>query len=393
MRRDRCTGLRGRGRSQPALPGWLALSLALGLAVSCMARSQDLLLPNVTDPAQLPLLATKPGCWQIMTHATFVGLVVRSREEILAQMTPQQRSAMAAQAGGAQMLDGIVRQLQDADRLNQARGEKGSDLAEVRCPPTTAQWRAIETSGFGSATCSRTIQASDRRLHIRSVCPGTPQSQIESDVELTDPQHLTGSVRMTPDPSKPYAQVIEFKAKWLSEAAPHMPSGVTDLNGRRPVGPGPIAGLDPYRIVAIIDGKPVVAGFAWGLATSVPSPERRAYDSRLADLVQKVYSELAVGNEAVKLGLLLQEPWRTKLRRLGFDAQHDFGAATDYPGSPNVPPSLVGQYNDALHRLLYDAYLSQATTDAERQALLRRIDRKYKLKVIDRDFFNDGSGS
>lgn len=389
-RARRTIGRRGGGRLQIALVPALALSLTL----PWIARSQG--LPpsqNVTNPAQLPLLATRSGCWQITFHTKYVGVVVRNKEEILAQMTPQQRAAMRAQPGGAQMLDGIVQQIRDAERHNKDQAERGAETAMVSCPPTPDQWRAVEAPGFASPACSRTIQASDRALRIRAVCPGIPPTRAESDVELTDPQHLTGTYRLTPDPSKPLVQLMEIRGKWLSDAAPHMPSGVTDVNGRKPVGPGPIAGLDPYRIVAIIDGKPLVAGFAWRLATSVPPPERRAYDSRLAELVQKVYSELAVGNEAVKLGIVLQEPWRTKLRRLGFDEQHDFGAATDYPGSPNVPLSLLGQYNDIFHHILYDAYLSQAATDAERQALLRRIDRKYKIKVIDRDFFNDGSGS
>jgi hypothetical protein len=42
---------------------------------------------------------------------------------------------------------------------------------------------------------------------------------------------------------------------------------------------------------------------------------------------------------------------------------------------------------------LYDAFLSQAATDADRQELLTKIDEKYRITVVDRDFFNGQTGS
>jgi hypothetical protein len=38
-------------------------------------------------------------------------------------------------------------------------------------------------------------------------------------------------------------------------------------------------------------------------------------------------------------------------------------------------------------RILWDAYFDQAATQAERQALLSQIQEKYKLTVVDPDFF------
>jgi hypothetical protein len=104
--------------------------------------------------------------------------------------------------------------------------------------------------------------------------------------------------------------------------------------------------------------------------------------------LQQLYSQIAVANEAYRLRLYLEEPWRSQLQKLGHDAGHAFNGATDYPGDPNVPPSLVAQWNDARLHIFWSAYLGQGSTEAGQQALLQKIKEKYKIKVVDPDFFN-----
>jgi hypothetical protein len=188
--------------------------------------------------------------------------------------------------------------------------------------------------------------------------------------------------------NKPATAITEFTGKWIGETAPHMPSRITDVNGNKPMGPKAVAGLDPYRIVAVMDGKQIVAGFAWAWLSRVPPSEGNGYQDRLPELLQQLYSQLVIADEAVKLGLTLEEPWRSQLKKLGHDAGHAFGAATNYPGDPNVPPSLVAQWDDARRHIFWSAYLSQASTDDGKQALLRKIKERFKIKVVDPDFFN-----
>jgi hypothetical protein len=336
------------------------------------------------------VLGAKSGCWQFLTHVTQTGAEERSLEAIKKEwtdkITPDQLAKLPPD-----YIDQMALQIQAGERKAKEVWEKGTTTGNMVCPLNDVQERAIETLGFGDARCTRTVAASGRALDMQVVCPagnGGPESHVDTHFELPDAESIKGSIRSTADVTKPQVQVTDFTGKWIAEAAPHMPSGVTDINGKKPVGPPAVAGLDPFRIVATIDGKQIVAGFAWAWINRVPPYERNGYSDSLPKLLQKLYSQVAVADSAVKLGLNYHEPWQTQLRKLGRDAGHDIASVTNYPGDPNIPPALLAQIDDARGHIMYDAFLSQATTDADRQTLLKKIDEKYRITVVDPDFFN-----
>jgi hypothetical protein len=62
------------------------------------------------------------------------------------------------------------------------------------------------------------------------------------------------------------------------------------------------------------------------------------------------------------------------------------------PEAPDNYSTTTMEHRAALdsqpvERLLWNAYFSQAQTEAEKQALLRKVQEKYKITVIDPDFF------
>ena len=63
---------------------------------------------------------------------------------------------------------------------------------------------------------------------------------------------------------------------------------------------------------------------------------------------------------------------------------------TNYANDPNVPPAMQAQINNAIQKILWNAYLGQAQTREERATLLRNEREKYVLHVHDADFFKDG---
>jgi hypothetical protein len=342
----------------------------------------------------MPVLAAKPGCWQFLTRVSQTGMEVRSldaiRKEWSDKMTPDQRAKLPPG-----YTDQMVAAIQAGDQKVKDAWEKGSTTSNMVCPLNDAKSRAMETTAFGDARCTRTVAASARMLDMHVVCPaqgGTPESHFDTRFELADEGSITGTVRSTADVSKPLVRLTDFTGKWIAPAAPHMPSDVTDVNGKKPVGPQAIAGLDPFRIVATINGKQMVAGVAWAWINRVPPSERSGYSGRLPELLQKLYSQIAISDSAVKLGLNYHEPWQTQLRKLGRDAAHAIASVTDYPGDPNIPPGLLAQVGDARHHIMYNAFLAQAPTDAEQKELVRTIDEKYRITVVDRDFFNGQTG-
>jgi hypothetical protein len=346
---------------------------------------------TVTERKEVPVLDVKPGCWQLRVHvSSSSGVKPQSVEEIrkewMDRMTPEQRKSYTPEVWN-QMFEGIREgQIKSAEQMG-----KGSDALNAQCPLTSALMNGLETTSFGDAQCNRSIHANGQVLHMETTCPGRGgkgDGKYVADFQLVNAQTFKGAIRSTPDVSNPATETTEFTGKWISEAAPHMPSGVTDIYGRRPLGPQAVAGLDPYRIVAIMDGKQIVAGFAWAWMSRVPPSEGNGYQDRLPELLQQLYSQLVIADEAVKLGLTLEEPWRSQLKKLGHNAGHAFDAVTNYPGDPNVPPSLVAQWDDARKHIFWSAYLSQASTDEGKQALLRKIKERFKIKVVDPDFFN-----
>lgn len=81
----------------------------------------------------------------------------------------------------------------------------------------------------------------------------------------------------------------------------------------KPRGPEAIAQQDPKRVVATIDGKQITAEQAVNLLKIVPPDQKRAVPS-LQTLVEKVYMIQQFADQAAKLNLDQQEPWKDQIQ-------------------------------------------------------------------------------
>ena len=77
-------------------------------------------------------------------------------------------------------------------------------------------------------------------------------------------------------------------------------------------GPEAVAQQDPNRIVATINGKQITAQQAVGMLKQVPEDQRRTVPN-LASLLERVYMFDQFANQAAKLNLDQQSPWRERL--------------------------------------------------------------------------------
>ncbi len=70
-----------------------------------------------------------------------------------------------------------------------------------------------------------------------------------------------------------------------------------------PKGPQAVAKQDPNRIVASVDGKPITAQQAWGMINMVPPPARIQWAGKLPKLVEQLYLQRRIADEAKLLHL------------------------------------------------------------------------------------------
>jgi len=108
-------------------------------------------------------------------------------------------------------------------------------------------------------------------------------------------------------------------------ATPQQTSTPTPPGGQKPAdssasaqlkarGPEAVAQQDPKRVVAIIDGKPITAQQALDLLKPLPPQERKRYESQLPELVQRIYMSDQIADQATKLNLDQQSPWKEQLQ-------------------------------------------------------------------------------
>ena len=163
-------------------------------------------------------------------------------------------------------------------------------------------------------------------------------------------------------------------------ASPHLPSAVTDLKGAKPKGPGPVAHLDPFRVVATIDGNQITAKRALQLINGTTLTTRIEFGTTWPVVLQKAYMRLSISTEALKMHLDRQEPWKDQLQHeavLDLEKnEYTFGAD---------PNTLL--LHDVRDRIMWKAYFNQPASEAERQQLMRRELERYKITVLDPDFF------
>jgi hypothetical protein len=135
---------------------------------------------------------------------------------------------------------------------------------------------------------------------------------------------------------------------------------------------------------------------------------------RCCDSVGPV-AHAGVARDALLLHVDVQRPWLNQLKDAGYTTQAlaPFGSivAPQFPENPfdvhaiwAVNAALTVQatwteshtgmarsdsvVHQAVVDILWNAYFGQAKTEAEKQALLHTVQEKYKITVIDPDFFH-----
>jgi DNA-binding beta-propeller fold protein YncE len=160
------------------------------------------------------------------------------------------------------------------------------------------------------------------------------------------------------------------------------PPSATALAQTKPKGPEAVAQWQPDLVVAVIDGKQITARQASGIIAAAGPVARQQYQSRLPELLQQLYMESQITQEAVGLHLDRTSPWKEQLA----SAHHDIFPLEIGPGQP-TPPNLQAAWTNARQRILWNAYFGQAAAGQARQALLTQKKDRYKIQVQDANFF------
>ena len=75
-----------------------------------------------------------------------------------------------------------------------------------------------------------------------------------------------------------------------------------------------VARQDPGRIVATIDGKQITAKQAADMLQAVPPEQLKRYQSNLSSVVQQIYMSQRLAEQATKMNLDQQSPWKEQLQ-------------------------------------------------------------------------------
>jgi parvulin-like peptidyl-prolyl isomerase len=79
-------------------------------------------------------------------------------------------------------------------------------------------------------------------------------------------------------------------------------------------GPEAVARQDPNRIVATIDGKQITAKRAADMLQAIPPEQLKRYQSNLSSVVQQIYMSQQLAEQATKMNLDQQSPWKEQLQ-------------------------------------------------------------------------------
>jgi peptidyl-prolyl cis-trans isomerase C len=113
-------------------------------------------------------------------------------------------------------------------------------------------------------------------------------------------------------------------------------------------GPEAVAQQDPKRIVATIDGKQITAQQALDMIKPVRAEDRKRFEGNLSMLVQQLYMQREFADEAAKLNLDQQSPWKEQLQmaRANILAQAYLNRVTN-TSTAAAPAQDPKQYYDA----------------------------------------------
>jgi Protein of unknown function (DUF3617) len=332
-------------------------------------------LPQSAADTKIVPLDLKPGLWEFKIHTSNTDVSYATSKAAMEQLTknytPEQRAKMMADYD-AQELKAI------ADR------KKGSDRKSNHCPLKQDFVSKVEATG---SSCAKQISSTGQAFSMRVTCKntdGTPGFAQTNTFKRVDAENFQGTVEVVSHNPTIGTITETFAGKWISDSCSGPRAGYAAKNGLHPKGPSDVARDDPNRIVAVFDGKPMTAQQAWNMLKKVQPAVRDSYKSGLTGLLERLYLQNAVANDAQKLHLDKQQPWKDKLSKAKMnDLQH----VQNYAGDPNIPPEVMAQWTDEQQHILYNAYFSQGATKADNDALLAKEKAKYKITVKDPDFF------
>ena len=353
----------------------LAIGIATGVFVPDLIDSLGYTFAQTTNDPKIVPLDLKPGLWELHIHTSNSDVSYAASkaamEEMTKNYTPEQRKKM--------MADYEARELKAiADR------KKGTDRKYNHCP--LKQDFVVKVEATGSA-CSKQISSTGQAFNMHVACKaadGTPGYVQTNTFKRIDAENFQGTVEVVSHVPAIGTVSETFIGKWISDSCSGPPAGYAAKNGLHPKGPSDVARDDPNRIVAVIDEKQITAQQAWNMIKKVPPATRNSYKSGMTGLLERLYLQNAIAEEAIKLHLDKQQPWKDKLAKAKMnDLQH----VQNYAGDPNIPPEVWAQWIDDQQHILYNAYFSQGATKTENDALLAKEKAKYKMTVKDPDFF------
>jgi len=359
-----------------------SFALVAGI-VACLFLSGGIALPgrvsaqNGSESPKIVPLDLKLGLWEVRVHTSTTDLDYSAGEAAVEQLyknyTPEQRAKGMADLR--------------AEEMKTAEKQKWGSDGKARYCPLKQDFESTSEAGGGSG-CSRAVSSTGQELNMHIMCKAADgklgYEQI-AKFERIDAENLQGTIQMITRVAILGTITRSFTGKWISDSCSGPQAGYAAKNGLHPKGPGAVADENPNRIVALINGKEITAREAWNMIKKVLPATRTAYDGRLPHLLHQVYMQNAVAEEAVKLHLDRQAPWKALLDKTKMD---DIQGVQNYAGDPNVPPEVWAHWVDDQQHILWNAYFSQPSTKEEKQALMKREQDRYQITVKDPDFFN-----
>ena len=109
-----------------------------------------------------------------------------------------------------------------------------------------------------------------------------------------------------------WSQTAAPQAKPPASSSAQTPSASTP-SSLRARGPEAVAAQEPNRIVATIAGKPITAKEAADLLKPLSVEDRKRFESNLSGVVQQLYMTQQISEEASKMKLDQQSPWKEQL--------------------------------------------------------------------------------
>jgi hypothetical protein len=226
---------------------------------------------------------------------------------------------------------------------------------------------------------------------------------LHADYTRSDAEHLTGTRRLGTG-ARPGTEMTvtsrtdTFTAKWISEASAHPPSTPrpTDLNGRQAKGRKAVTRLDPFRVVATMDGLQIIALRADEVVDSGGHDYEERFPTTRENLQERLL-HFMVAVEARREHLDLMPPWKDEM-----DSTQASRIRFEIPDPVDFPRLFVraldtdendwfvtdaSRFHETDENLLWKAYFAQFATPAAQQSRVQELRRKYALTIIDPDFF------